>query len=225
MSDKKRPDEVVPMMFPSEYIRAGSVPGETVLDETADEERSADPVDGCEVRVRRRADPDEPPRVHTFAAKRVVVGRDPSCDLHLEDPQRITSSRHAEISIDGDSIHVTDLGSKNCTFVNNERLEPRTRRALAPGDSIEISHYLLRVQPIYARNQERAATVAPEPPPNPFIDLADTLAEVVSALSESYEKHPPGDRDRALREALRGALGDTRNDALARIVEALRDNR
>jgi FHA domain-containing protein len=49
------------------------------------------------------------------------------------------SRRHAEVSVDGGSITVTDLGSANGTFVNDTRLAPRTSTRAGPGDRIRLA--------------------------------------------------------------------------------------
>ena len=63
----------------------------------------------------------------------LVVGRDPISDLPILDPA--VSRRHAELVVDegGEVVHVTDLGSRNGTWVNNARV---TRAVLRPGDKI-----------------------------------------------------------------------------------------
>jgi serine phosphatase RsbU (regulator of sigma subunit) len=48
-----------------------------------------------------------------------VVGRDPGSDLRLD--HRSVSRRHALVSVTGDAVTVTDLGSRNGTRVDGER--------------------------------------------------------------------------------------------------------
>jgi hypothetical protein len=66
------------------------------------------------------------------------IGRAPDNTLVINDPQ--SSAHHAEITpgFDGNSYQVTDLGSTNGTFVNEQRLTPHVQRALNPGDVIRI---------------------------------------------------------------------------------------
>lgn len=64
----------------------------------------------------------------------ITVGRSPGSTLVIEDPY--TSSRHASVEqIDGDWI-VTDLGSTNGTFVDDERLVEPVR--LQVGQTVRI---------------------------------------------------------------------------------------
>ncbi len=50
-----------------------------------------------------------------------VVGRDPACDLRIDDPD--VSRRHARVEVRDDGVLVEDLGSKNGTTVDGEPVE------------------------------------------------------------------------------------------------------
>lgn len=52
---------------------------------------------------------------------RTVVGRDPTCSVLVADPA--VSRFHAELSVEGTSILMRDLGSRNGTFVDSERVD------------------------------------------------------------------------------------------------------
>jgi pSer/pThr/pTyr-binding forkhead associated (FHA) protein len=68
----------------------------------------------------------------------VVIGRHPDSDIFLDD---ITvSRRHAEITRDGTSFSLSDVGSLNGTYVNRERVE---RADLEAGDEIQIGKFKL----------------------------------------------------------------------------------
>lgn len=59
------------------------------------------------------------------------VGRDPECELTLDSP--VISRKHAKIAYKWGGFVITDLGSKNKTFVNGEEIEEKT---LHDGDEI-----------------------------------------------------------------------------------------
>jgi ABC-type multidrug transport system ATPase subunit len=66
---------------------------------------------------------------------KVIIGRDPSCRLHLPNP--LVSSRHVQLHNDGSGWRATDLGSTNGTWVDGRRVgevpvgrETRIRLAL-----------------------------------------------------------------------------------------------
>jgi hypothetical protein len=62
---------------------------------------------------------------------RHLVGRSPTCQLRLTTPS--VSGVHAELSWNGSSWHVQDLGSRNGTFVNGRKLGPGEQATLAGG--------------------------------------------------------------------------------------------
>ena len=68
---------------------------------------------------------------HTLGSGTEVVGRDASCDIHLDDPS--TSRRHAKFHSTAQGYMVEDLGSKNGTLVNDA---PCTSQMLEHGDQI-----------------------------------------------------------------------------------------
>jgi hypothetical protein len=64
----------------------------------------------------------------------VVLGRGDVADIQLEDP--FASTRHAQISRQGEVLVLEDLGSTNGTYLNGEPL--RGPQPLHPGDRIRI---------------------------------------------------------------------------------------
>jgi pSer/pThr/pTyr-binding forkhead associated (FHA) protein len=83
----------------------------------------------------------------------MTVGRDPQCDLHLDN--RALSRRHALIEKRGAAIWVKDLKSQNGTFVNGERVSD-TGQVLNGGDAIEVGRYQIRIEGV-----EQARTDTP----------------------------------------------------------------
>lgn len=64
------------------------------------------------------------------------IGRGNDCQLALNDP--LVSRAHAAISLQGDTVVLEDLGSRNGVRVNGQRIE--RARALAHGDRIGIGN-------------------------------------------------------------------------------------
>jgi hypothetical protein len=69
------------------------------------------------------------------------VGRGPASDLRLED--QYVSAKHATVVNDKDGLFVTDHGSTNGTYVNEKRIEGRTR--LKRGDVVQFGGFVLEV--------------------------------------------------------------------------------
>ena len=62
------------------------------------------------------------------------IGRDPRASVWLDSPH--ASRRHARITIADDVATLEDLGSKNCTLVNDRQVTEPTR--LSDGDAIQV---------------------------------------------------------------------------------------
>ena len=73
-------------------------------------------------------------------AENMIIGRDPSVQLHLDD--LALSRRHASIERRGAAIWVVDHKSANGTFVNGERIEEHLLNA---GDIIGVGRYRVRL--------------------------------------------------------------------------------
>ena len=113
------------------------------------------------------------------AGTNIIVGRDPSCDLVLNDVR--CSRRHAVIETGPDGLAVRDNGSANGVFVNGKKVE---RSPLAAGDTIRLGEVVINVLPdeilptvaMDASDLEdiestepvkRPSLPAPPPPPSP----------------------------------------------------------
>lgn len=70
----------------------------------------------------------------------MVVGRDPACDLVLNDAK--CSRRHAIIEMGPSGLLVRDNGSANGVFVNGRKVE---RSPLIPGDIIRVGETVMKV--------------------------------------------------------------------------------
>ena len=86
-----------------------------------------------------------PSQGQTFAVTEqpLVVGRDETCDLSLQD--KGASRRHAEIFKIGDMCFIRDLESKNGTFVNDNRI---SEEMLRDGDRIQIGGTIIIFEPL-----------------------------------------------------------------------------
>lgn len=133
----------------------------------------------------------------------LVFGRDIVCDIKVSDP--LVSRRHCEVTLDGDSVVLKDLGSSNATFVNGD---PVAQAVLRAGDEVAVGSAIFLVtrvremgvntplppnsppatcslvigEPLYM-NRDRVALVA-QGRPRTAEDLAD-LFTLGRALSEA----------------------------------------
>jgi pSer/pThr/pTyr-binding forkhead associated (FHA) protein len=85
------------------------------------------------------------------AAAEILIGREdpvsgifPEVDLTPHGGEEGgVSRRHARILVDAGSFFVEDLDSTNYTFVNKQRLAPKTRQPVQAGDEIRCGRVAL----------------------------------------------------------------------------------
>ncbi len=70
-----------------------------------------------------------------------AIGRSSDCQLSLDDP--LVSRRHAVLVVQGDSVEVEDLGSRNGVLVNGVRVAKPTR--LVDGDVLTVGQQQLTI--------------------------------------------------------------------------------
>lgn len=103
----------------------------------------------------------------------LVIGRDADCQIRLNNPQ--VSRKHARLVIEADQVLVSDLGSRNGTFVAGRRID----RPTPLGDElVAIGHHKL----FLARADDAPMTAAARQyPPHSGIAAA--------GLPETQEAH------------------------------------
>jgi DNA-binding NtrC family response regulator len=79
------------------------------------------------------------------ASGKVSIGRDETADVRILDEG--ASRLHAELHVgEGAALYIEDLGTRNGTFLREERIAPRRRVAFQPGEAITIGYTILMVQ-------------------------------------------------------------------------------
>lgn len=73
-----------------------------------------------------------------------TLGRSPSCEIPLEDNK--VSRRHARIFITEGQTRIADLGSRNGTVVNGEKIEAEA--ILLPGDRVQVGETTVLYEPM-----------------------------------------------------------------------------
>ncbi len=103
-----------------------------------------------------------------LGSSNLTIGRAPDNQLVINDPQ--ASSHHAQIFPEGQGYQLTDIGSTNGTFVNEQRLYPNSPRLLISGDVIRIgnTNYTYEVSGVPQFGQ----TVADSPAYQPTVAAA-----------------------------------------------------
>lgn len=94
----------------------------------------------------------------------MTIGRDPSCEVTLDDPK--ASRMHARLEYDGYYYRITDLNSTNGTFLDNARLLPGVAEIWPPDKAVRIGGAWLRLLTFQASlKSPPPATVKAPPPP------------------------------------------------------------
>lgn len=142
-------------------------------------------------------------RSYAFQQAIVRIGRMPDSDICFDAHADLDASgRHAEIRREGNGWILHDVGSRNGTFVNGQRV---TRHALQDKDEVEFGSggprlvvelvaavapsVMPRPAPVAAGAQTAAATPASKPPPPMAPPMARPDARTMAATPSS--KPPP----------------------------------
>jgi pSer/pThr/pTyr-binding forkhead associated (FHA) protein/NADPH-dependent 2,4-dienoyl-CoA reductase/sulfur reductase-like enzyme len=126
----------------------------------------------------------------------VTVGRDPSCDVTIND--LTVSRRHAELRRDGDQWRITDLGSTNGTEVRGEAVPHGSWVTVAAGDEIKLGNISLtlsdrRSAPSSVREAETMEAAGPSVPSEAtaMMEQPERAREPEPAEPEDIEKPEP----------------------------------
>lgn len=107
------------------------------------------------------------------SAPRFRVGRQPGLDLTLN--SAAVSKAHADLSPDGEALLLEDLGSRNGTFVNGERVE---RARLLEGDIVGFADVEFRVGRV-ALGRERQQATGPLETIRPPVQALESLRGLI----------------------------------------------
>ena len=93
----------------------------------------------------------------------LVIGRDPACEIPLA-YERI-SRQHTEISFDGQHYYVTDLDSRNGTYLGKTRLSPNVPTPWSPDQALRVGDVyfnleLPRSQEVHQKAAQQGETLA-----------------------------------------------------------------
>lgn len=105
--------------------------------------------------------------------RELTAGRDEGCELRLSGTE--VSRRHTKLRVVGESVYVSDLGSRNGTLVNDVLIVGET--LLQPGDVLRIGSMAFQLE-----------QPKPKPAPKPIVKPripADGIVDVKLATEDS----------------------------------------
>ena len=91
----------------------------------------------------------------------VVIGRGEGCEVQIGDTK--LSRKHAVLRI-GDGVEITDLGSRNGTFIGTKRLRAESPARFDEGDVVSLGSAALVLKPWEERDTDAASPLAPDLP-------------------------------------------------------------
>ncbi|MES2857493.1 MAG: FHA domain-containing protein, partial [Bdellovibrionota bacterium] len=114
-------------------------------------------------------------------ADEVVIGRMDDCALTIEHPD--VSRRHLVLKAKNGQIIVEDLGSSNGTFVNGNKLQPKTPHVIQSSDQVKLGRVIALKIEFESTDEAYAAAagVIARPPPRtppterPVLEIAPPL--------------------------------------------------
>ena len=82
---------------------------------------------------------DNPDSVFPLLDSECIIGRAPDCAINIQDGS--ISSRHARVTRSSEGFSIEDLGSRNGTFVNGEKVDKA--RVLTDGDVVRVGKVIM----------------------------------------------------------------------------------
>lgn len=119
------------------------------------------------------------------AAKQHVLGRSKECDWCLPDPDRVISSRHAQIFFDGTQFRIRDI-STNGVFINDASgaLSKGEGVALRDGDRLRFGDYEFSVRVIESSSASSPPIEQSSLNPAPPVAIAPVAGASESSLGD-----------------------------------------
>ncbi len=146
--------------------------------------------------------PSQPAQERWFAANIVTIGR----DLSNADPAYLAvrdeeaSRQHARFTVQDGACWVEDLGSKNGTYVNDQRIAPHAPTRLGAGDKVRVGQTTLTVRMVSELPVAEGDWDAESPP------RAKDITATIASIEPLGTLIAPGPVGEAALEALRHRL-------------------
>lgn len=174
------------------------------------------------LRVMNEAVEESDPAEYFFERERITIGRGSDNHLTLPDRKRIVSTKHAEVRQEGNTYQLVDLGSKNFTYLRDQRLQAQQPYELHSGDVFRIGDFEIEFVPIEAPEPAAEETVFAADFRNPFEEPANDLMEALEGIIEAYEEETPQRRADAMQDAFRHATEEMgEHEAVQRVFALL----
>jgi hypothetical protein len=153
---------------------------------------------------------------HVFDKEQVLIGRELNCDLQLEGIKSVVSRKHALIKQTDSGFQIEDLNSRNCTYLNDEKLKPGIAFDLKSGDIIHICDFYLKFD--VERQETRYVEKTILDSPNPFLRQAAQFVSLLSQISQDFDRETVDRKEEALKEAFQEFSSDLKNHIAVQVI-------
>lgn len=131
---------------------------------------------------------------HDVREAEATIGRDPSSRITISgDAAKAVSGNHARVFLADGQWWVEDVGSRNGTFMGNNRLQTGVRHALAKGSIIGLGTTgpRLQVQELETRAIMQTMLESAPPPPPHALGNVDDLSRTIPLKRATSSAPPP----------------------------------
>lgn len=123
---------------------------------------------------------DDQPLFFPFS-KKLVVGSDPACDIVIEHPE--VSKKHVSLYPEDDRFYIIDQGSRNGTYLNDERLIPGKKIEFTSFFPVRLGKSILISMISDEEVEESTKIEIPFPTPQPTKPSAPRNNEATTVIS------------------------------------------
>jgi pSer/pThr/pTyr-binding forkhead associated (FHA) protein len=156
---------------------------------------------------------------------RFLIGRSDEC--HLRPNSELVSRVHCQVTVDGETVRLRDLGSSNGTIVNGERLSDEV--VINDGDLVQVGPLGFQVILVRDLSAAPAASPAVTPTPVPAAALAAARTDKLGSKEASHDdihQWLVGDSKRPIPDSGSGVYsGDTQMMNIAALQDTTADGK
>jgi pSer/pThr/pTyr-binding forkhead associated (FHA) protein len=156
---------------------------------------------------------------------RFLIGRSDEC--HLRPNSELVSRVHCQVTVDGETVRLRDLGSSNGTIVNGERLSDEV--VINDGDLVQVGPLGFQVILVRDLSAAPAASPAVTPTPVPAAALAAARNDKLGSKEASHDdihQWLVGDSKRPIPDSGSGVYsGDTQMMNIAALQDTTADRK
>lgn len=173
------------------------------------------------MRVRLKVRKETPPsweHVSDMEKDVILIGRDPKNELPLGDTDSVVSRQHAKLVRHGNSYSIVDLGSRNGTILNGDRIKPSIEYPLKNGDLINICEFVIEFSAGQSEIKPEENIPKISEPLGFFAEESSNFVAALNQLCQAFEREESPYKEELLREVFSGSLERATLNKAAEII-------